>query len=220
MNTTNRQPGAAATQVSDSFQVNSSNHATELRVKASIENAIGYSGFRLWLLWLAANLIPFLLASAAAWLLGRIIGTTEREELTELTAAFLIAYGQSLILEKRIGFNRGWMSATLLGMLLGSGTLTFLVLKLARSGQFSSEQLPMLWAIGGATGGAVLGTAQFLWLRRKVRAAGWWIPASVIAWGLVGWADRWHIPMPHYVEKPAWAIALLVYATLTGVALL
>lgn len=48
--------------------------------------------------------------------------------------------------------------------------------------------------LGGAAAwgalGLVLGTAQWLLLRRQIRKAGWWVPATIVGWAVVG-SLRW-----------------------------
>lgn len=65
---------------------------------------------------------------------------------------------------------------------------------------------PDLLAVEGATGGAVIGLAQWLVLRQQFSQAWWWVVASIVTWvfissnglGALGWVaprDMYYIPL-------------------------
>jgi hypothetical protein len=83
-----------------------------------------------------------------------------------------------------------WWRATLIGALLAY-VMGYLPSTLMSMGEVTTqapqveppEWATLLLAAGlGAVAGAVLSFAQWLVLRRKVRRAGLWIPANVLAW--------------------------------------
>ena len=88
---------------------------------------------------------------------------------------------QWLVLRKHISRAGWWVLATILGMAVGGaiGMATGV-----------SRQVALAWAVGdgsdgvrtGATLGAAVGVAQWLFLRQHFAKAGWWIPASIAGW--------------------------------------
>jgi hypothetical protein len=73
----------------------------------------------------------------------------------------------------------GWIMATMVGCLLvftGMGLLT----------RVFEEALLTLWngALAFAAIGGVIGLSQWLFLRRRIPKAGWWVFASILGWGL------------------------------------
>ena len=88
---------------------------------------------------------------------------------------------QWLVLRRHISRAGWWVLATILGMAVGG------VVGIATG---VSRQVALAWAVGdgsdvvrtGATLGAAVGTAQWLFLRQHFAEAGWWIPASIASW--------------------------------------
>ena len=75
-----------------------------------------------------------------------------------------------------------WMAATAVGLAAGMATL------FAGLGAALRTAPPLLFGVVlGSVLGTACGTAQWLVLRRRVRGAGMWVPATVAAWALF-WA--------------------------------
>jgi uncharacterized membrane protein YeaQ/YmgE (transglycosylase-associated protein family) len=156
----------------------------------------GYPALGLWLLWLGANLIPWLLVSAVVFLLGRRL-EDNRDLLTLVAAAVLIAYVQSLVLEQLTDSRRGWITATLIGVVLAASGTASLTRK-AYDLRITPSTVRAFLCFVGAVSGAILGIAQFLWLKRRARNTGWWIAASAASWGSFAVVTNWHLPVPRY----------------------
>jgi hypothetical protein len=86
-----------------------------------------------------------------------------------------VQYGMLRRLLPRMGW---WVVATLGGWLLGT-LLIVLFTRLQWMGPFNLA--PMLLLIGAA-----IGFTQWLVLRRRLPAAGWWIAANLLGWGVLG----------------------------------
>jgi hypothetical protein len=102
---------------------------------------------------------------------------------------------QSLLLRRQVGQVKGWVWLTIAGWVIASA------IGLWSSGivqQFDRMADPD-WFIGGAeplrpnlvllvaaslVAGAIVGLGQWLLLRRILKRAGWWIPATVLGWGI------------------------------------
>jgi len=88
---------------------------------------------------------------------------------------------QWLVFRRHLSRAGWWVLATILGMAVGGaiGMATRV-----------SRQVALAWAVGdgsdvvrtGATLGAAVGVAQWLFLRQHFAEAGWWIPASIAGW--------------------------------------
>jgi hypothetical protein len=87
----------------------------------------------------------------------------------------------------RFGWWRGTMIGALVAYVLGYLQSTLMSMGEATNQSASMEEpaqwIVLLLAAGmGAVGGAVLSFAQWLELRGKVKGAGIWIPANMLAW--------------------------------------
>jgi hypothetical protein len=76
--------------------------------------------------------------------------------------------------------NRHWFVLNVLSMIIGI-FLTLVALDLV-----GSQSYPLIvWVVISALVGGILGGAHWLFLRQRVRHAGWWIPAMASSWTIV-----------------------------------
>ncbi|MDQ2806355.1 MAG: hypothetical protein M3Z04_05475 [Chloroflexota bacterium] len=115
-------------------------------------------------------------------------------------AGLLAGFGQRQFFRRQAVPVRGWVTATLLAMILGwtvSGGLELPVLTALRAANawIPDPQLHSPTAIAvtgqvaallGAVVGGTVGVAQWVVLRRVTRRAGWWIVTTPLAWALGG----------------------------------
>ena len=88
---------------------------------------------------------------------------------------------QWLVLRRHIFRAGWWVLATILGMAVGGA---------AGMATGVEWMVALAWAVGdgsdvvrtGATLGAAVGVAQWLFLRQHFAQTGWWIPASIASW--------------------------------------
>lgn len=73
----------------------------------------------------------------------------------------------------------GWILATMVGCLLVFVTMTLLI-------RIFEVAFLNLWngTLAFATIGGLIGLSQWVFLRRRIPKAGWWILASILGWGL------------------------------------
>jgi hypothetical protein len=82
------------------------------------------------------------------------------------------------------GFWLWWVLASTVGFAVGSAVTRFVGLV----GYFAGgETVVGAFAVGGAVGGALIGIAQWLVLRKRVSRSGWWVLASIVGFA-VGFA--------------------------------
>lgn len=115
-----------------------------------------------------------------------------------------------------------WWRATFIGALIAY-VLGYLPSTLMSMGEATTSSAPvvepaqwivLLLAAGmGAVGGAVLSFAQWLVLREKVRGAGIWIPANMIAWLLGMPVIFWGIDLA-FKMSTLWQSVFLMAGTL------
>ena len=104
-----------------------------------------------------------------------------------LVAAALIGIMQWRVLRKQISIGTVWLWISSISWAIGILVLFFMLL-------FGIGG-PM---VGGATltsgtfVGLVVGSIQYIVLRRQVSQAGWWVLASTAGWVIVGWSIAWH----------------------------
>lgn len=117
-----------------------------------------------------------MLAGTLGWFLAGILGWLLRDAiLGQASVGLVTGVMQWYVLRRRIPQAGWWIPFSGLGWGLGWAlTLTFLPRDLG--------------LLSGLLLGAVMGAAQWVVLRRVYRQAGWWIPASAVAWtlGLTG----------------------------------
>jgi hypothetical protein len=162
----------------------------------------------LWLRWVIANALGELFGLGLTFAVGILVVSSFSNEtgIWIILLSFLIAVASGAIEATIVGLaqhwamrpwfpaisRRSWWLATLTGALIAYmlGYLPSTLMSLGE--QASQAQTPMaeppqwivlLLAAGmGAVGGVVLSFAQWLVMRGKVKAAGWWIPANMLAW--------------------------------------
>jgi hypothetical protein len=114
--------------------------------------------------------------------IGAIIGTVAG-----------IGTAQWMVLRERVHRAGWWVLATAVGGVVGlaaggfAGWLVVVGLGGVESG-FAGviRVLTPALIVGMAVGGAVVGTAQWMVLRKRVRRAGWWVLASAVGMGASG----------------------------------
>ncbi len=163
----------------------------------------------LWLRWVGANAVGELLGLGATFAVIALAfsGLEGQPGAGSVVLSFLLAVASGALEATLVGLaqwwamhpwfpaitRRAWWLATLVGALLAYvlGYLPSTLMSLGEGASQSPVAEPPQWivlllAAGlGAVAGAVLSFAQWLVLRKKVRRAGWWIPANMLAW-LVG----------------------------------
>ena len=118
-----------------------------------------------------------------------------------VAAGAAVGAAQWLVLRQKVPQARGWVKASVLGLLVVGVVIlgTFLgldtgidVLGTGRAWQLSRVRIPVAGAIFGAAAGAVFGAAQWRVLRGTVSQAGWWVPANALGWAM-GWVLGWWV---------------------------
>jgi hypothetical protein len=159
----------------------------------------------LWLRWTVANGLAELVGLGLTFvIIGLLISRVDTGRITGILLAFGMTILSGAIEATIVGLVQSWIMqpwfpaigcfawwrGTLIGALLGY-VLGYLPSTLMSMGETSTQAVqaePPQWvtlllAAGlGAAAGAVLSFAQWLVLRRKVRRAGLWIPANMLAW--------------------------------------
>jgi len=111
----------------------------------------------LWFLWI--------MATSVGWVLGRLL----LPNLALVTTGLAIGILQWFILQRRFKQAWQWILATTIGW-AAAAAINFIAVP---------EGMDFL---AGLLIGVSLGTAQWLFLRRELQWAGWWIAINIIAW--------------------------------------
>jgi hypothetical protein len=159
----------------------------------------------LWMRWTVANGLAELVGLGLTFvMIGLLVSRVDTGRITGILLAFGMTILSGAIEATIVGLVQSWIMqpwfpaigcfawwrGTLIGALLGY-VLGYLPSTLMSMGETSTQAVqaePPQWvtlllAAGlGAAAGAVLSFAQWLVLRRKVRRAGLWIPANMLAW--------------------------------------
>lgn len=177
----------------------------------------------LWLRWTAANALAEMIGLGATFAtIGFLASKLGGQQTTSsVIFLFVIAVISGAIEATIVGLAQwwamhpwfplverfAWWRATLVGALLGYvlGYLPSTLMSMGETaGQTPTTEPPqwvvLILAAGlGAVAGAVLSFAQWLVLRGKVKRAGLWIPANLLAWAF---------GMPVIFQAMDWAFKL------------
>lgn len=133
-------------------------------------------GCGLWLGWIAASVI----GATLGWFLGWRLSFSVPGALATLALGAIVGLSIGLLqsLALRGYARRAYWWAPISSVGWGVGFL---------SGVWLAQRMGLAEAefglVAGAITGAVLGICQWMALRRWVPGAGWWVPASIFAWG-------------------------------------
>ena len=171
-----------------------------VRIKAS----------NLLLTWMATSLgFPFggVLALSLTGPMDDVVSAA----LGGLLAGAVVGAAQWLMLRHYLGIDAAWVVATASGLALGNAVGVVLT--------GAGTSINDLLAIGAAAGISV-GVAQWTLLRERLRYAGLWVVVLAIAWPL-GWTTTWSIGVDVSLGYAVFgAVGALVFAAITGAALL
>ena len=162
---------------------------------------------QLWLRWVGANALGELFGLGLTFLItGYAFSQLDNQQtVMGILLTFVFAVASGAVEATIVGFAQWWAMhpwfpsierfAWWRGTLIGALTayvLGYLPSTLMDMGEAASSSTPvaeppqwiiLLLAAGlGAVGGAVLSFAQWLAMRGKVKRAGLWIPANMLAW--------------------------------------
>lgn len=162
---------------------------------------------QLWLRWVGANAFGELFGLGLTFLItGYAISTLDNQgSITGILLAFFFAVASGAVEATIVGLAQwwamhpwfpmiekfAWWRGTLIGALIAY-VLGYLPSTIMGMGEAAASSAPaveppqwivLLLAAGlGAVGGAVLSFAQWLAMRGRVKRAGLWIPANMLAW--------------------------------------
>lgn len=193
---------------------------------------------QLWSRWTLANAFSELFGLGLTFLITGIVFSKldNQETATSIILTFILAVASGAIEATLVGFAQwwamrpwfpmierlAWWRGTLLGALIAY-VLGYLPSTIMSMGEATASTAPMaeppqwvvlLLAAGmGAIGGVVLSFAQWLVMRKKIRRAGLWIPANMLAWTFGMPVIFWGIDVAF--NMPAiWQSILLMAGTL------
>ncbi len=144
-------------------------------------------GWRLWLWWVLATGVGWVLGLAAGLAVGFALGGTVSGIASQ--SAFGAVLGASIgmlqwvVLRRLISRAGFWVLATAAGMGLGFALISAVTLQ-------ASAALgggPLYGLVNGVLVGTLVGAMQWLVIRSQISRAGWWVFASALGAG-VGFA--------------------------------
>jgi glucan phosphoethanolaminetransferase (alkaline phosphatase superfamily) len=159
----------------------------------------------LWYRWIIANALSELIGLGATFAtIGLLISKIDTQQITGIVLSFALTVLSGAIEATLVGLAQwwalhpwfpligrfAWWRATLAGALLGYvlGYLPSTLMSMGNAATQTTQAEPPEWvtlllAAGlGAVAGAVLSFAQWLVFRSKLKRAGLWIPANMLAW--------------------------------------
>jgi hypothetical protein len=183
-------------------------------------------GWRLWSQWVLANAAPFLVVYILIASLGTLLGHDAQGVLAYLVLVAMLVTLQWAVLRRQVSRALWWLLATLVGIPVGAAASIPVLAAMDTAGQEVAGVLVGITLFGG-----VLGAVQWLVLKRHVRSAAWWIPASAASWLLYVGVDiasrKAGLLLPGYelfgrlgqIEVAMLGYAFLSYGVITGLLL-
>ncbi len=118
-----------------------------------------------WTLW-----FQWVLATTVGWAIGwALVG--------EIGVGAVVGIAQWLVLRQLLQQAGWWIWASTVGWAIGWAMIVTGVIVPPNIGVVAS-------VVAGLVLGALLGVAQWFYLRRQVYQAGWWVLASSVGWGI------------------------------------
>ena len=193
---------------------------------------------QLWLRWIGANAFGELFGLGLTFIItGFAFSKLDNQQsMTGILLSFVFAVTSGAVEATILGLAQwwamhpsfptierfAWWRGTLIGALIAY-VLGYLPSTLMSMGEATAQSAPMveppqwivlLLAAGlGAVGGAVLSFAQWLAMRGKVKRAGLWLPANMLAWFFGMPVIFWGIDLA-FKMSALWQSVLLMAGTL------
>ena len=193
---------------------------------------------QLWKRWTLVNALTEMVGLGLTFLLtGLVFSRLDSQgTMTSILLSFVLAVASGAIEATLVGLAQwwamhpwfptierfAWWRGTLIGALIAY-VLGYLPSTLMDMGEATASSAPvaepaqwivLLLAAGlGTVGGAVLSFAQWLAMRGKVKRAGLWIPANMLAWTFGMPVIFWGIDMA-FKMYAVWQSVLLMAGTL------
>jgi len=193
---------------------------------------------QLWSRWTLANAFSELFGLGLTFLITGLVFSKldSQQTLTSILLSFIFAVASGAIEATFVGLAQWWAMSPWFptierfawwrGTMVGALTayvLGYLPSTLMSMGEASASNAPvtepiqwivLLLAAGmGAVGGIVLSFAQWLAMRGKVKRAGLWIPANMLAWTFGMPVIFWGIDLA-FKMSALWQSVLLMAGTL------
>ncbi len=174
-----------------------------------------------WLKWVLVNAVTVAGAGAALWPALWAQATTWVAFGALAVACVVAGTAQWLVLRRRVQLGGWWVFASAVGSAVALVAGSAVGLAVARA---EGAGMAAGGAVGSVVAGAVLGTAQWLILRKRVQRSGWWVLASGLGWA-VGWMVGGVVGPVAGAVGATWvglvggAVVGAVYGALTGIAL-
>jgi len=139
------------------------------------------AGCGFWLLWALASTaglaLGFSVSFAALETLGKAMANAMAVAVVGAGIGASVGTAQWLVLRRQVSRAGWWALASAVGLAVGFAVAFAVV-------EATDESEAVGFAVAGMVGGASVGTAQWIILRRKVSRAGWWALASTVSLAL------------------------------------
>ena len=190
----------------------------------------------LWFRWIVANGLGETAGLGVTFAaIGLLVSRIDTRQTKGILLAFLLTVLSGAIEATIVGLAQwwamrlwfpmiarfAWWRATLLGALIGYvlGYLPSTLMSMGEAATQTAQVEPPEWvtlllAAGlGAVAGAVLSFAQWLILRKRVKRAGLWIPANMLAWAFGMPVIFWGMDLA-FKTTETWQMVLVILGAL------
>ena len=155
-------------------------------------------GWGFWLQWAVASTLAFSLNASAIGVMAMVLGDTASVSIgfalygaTMAVVAFLPGFLQWVILRQWVPRAGWWVLVSGVGSFLGFlATALGMSLAIGVAGGEAGSAYVMFpgFGVAFAYAGALVGTIQWIVLRKWVPRAGWWVLISSVSWAVAGLA--------------------------------
>lgn len=165
-----------------------------------MNNRVSGTGWGFWIRWLVATAIAWVIGIIIAFPLSYLLNVIYPKTTNVLVGLCLgaaVGLAQKIAVRRSIELTWGWVWAAMIGMGLPFIVAEIIDVVWPGKYEYTGDRL-FAWMLIIGTGGLITGLLQMRILRRFTTKASWWLPASIVSWGLA-WLSMNLVGMTGYL---------------------
>jgi hypothetical protein len=144
------------------------------------------TGWDLWLRWMIATGIAWIVGMTAAFPLSYLLNVVYPKTTNVLVGLCLgaaVGVAQKIAAKRWIDLTWSWVWGAVIGVGAPFVVAEIIDVLWPGSGGYTGDRMSV-WALVICAGGLIAGSLQMRVLQRFTPKAVWWVPASIVSWGL------------------------------------
>jgi hypothetical protein len=144
---------------------------------------VEWAEWQFWIAWVLTSVVGYVVVYAVAYVVAEVVYGYVFWAVAYAGLGAVVGTGQWLILRKRVERSGWWVLASVVGYAVGPAVGP-VVFRAVTGAAPDAESEYVFRVVTGAGLGAVVGTGQWLILRKRVERSGWWVLASVVGYAV------------------------------------